>query len=488
MSINIKKTGPILIIILLCYLSRLPQLLSPYLFLDGDECLVGTMAKHIYIGKELPLFFWGQQYGFSLIECLFILPFYAVLGINTLAIKLAMLSLWTTGVVMLYKVLRLFAGNNLWVPFLLTVLFIFLPAWAVWSMKARGGYLTAFVCSNLLIYLLYHPRLKKTIWKYIVMAILLSIIYEAQRFWFAGLMPLVLYRLYKEKDLLKAAALLVCTGLCFLLFFFYKQQLTNYYPEGIHLPSLHDAMQRLLRLPQYLYISFHGNYYFDMVHTAPFFCKLLSVFTSILVCLLFVAGVYHLLLKRKGNGLFICSALFLPLCFVFTLAFPEIHGRYLLPLTGFAIISLQVYISRFRSLKIISAAIVVWIVLATPAIISFYNYELLDDREKQVNNLLQYFEKNNVKYVYSLEPMVSWEIVFYSGETILARVPGCISRYTPYDTIVNKAFLSGQKTALIYRYWEGDAYHFPSVIRLGMYKIGLSPQYAELKNDFCMPE
>lgn len=49
-------------------LSRLPQLLSPNLLLDGDEATLGLMAKALAHGRELPIFFWGQRYGFSLVE------------------------------------------------------------------------------------------------------------------------------------------------------------------------------------------------------------------------------------------------------------------------------------------------------------------------------------------------------------------------------------------------------------------------------------
>ena len=89
------------IIIILCFLSRLPLLLSETLFLDGDECIVGLMAKHFYVGIDVPLFFYGQSYGFSFIEVLAIRIFYGLFGINDISIKLAMFSLWTIGVVFL---------------------------------------------------------------------------------------------------------------------------------------------------------------------------------------------------------------------------------------------------------------------------------------------------------------------------------------------------------------------------------------------------
>ncbi|MEZ5283502.1 MAG: hypothetical protein R2712_01585 [Vicinamibacterales bacterium] len=49
-------------------MSRLPQLLSPHLFLDGDEAVIGLMARHVADGRALPLFFYGQNYGLALFE------------------------------------------------------------------------------------------------------------------------------------------------------------------------------------------------------------------------------------------------------------------------------------------------------------------------------------------------------------------------------------------------------------------------------------
>src|SRR5262249_47721494 len=40
--------------------SRLPQLFSGDLLLDGDECILGLMAKHVAEGRDFPIFFYGQ--------------------------------------------------------------------------------------------------------------------------------------------------------------------------------------------------------------------------------------------------------------------------------------------------------------------------------------------------------------------------------------------------------------------------------------------
>src|SRR6202012_4146749 len=143
---------PYIIIVVLCFASRLPQLLSPHLIMDEDECVVGLMAKHLMEG-HVAVFFYGQSYGFTLAESAMISLFSYFNGLNDHSVKLAMLTLWTIGIIFFYKTCKeILLPNNKYAAWLMTLLFIFLPAWAVWSMKARGGYLTAFPLSAILLW------------------------------------------------------------------------------------------------------------------------------------------------------------------------------------------------------------------------------------------------------------------------------------------------------------------------------------------------
>ena len=84
------------------FASRVPQLRSPNLLLDGDECVLGLMAKHLLESREFPIFFWGQHYGLSTIEALAGALFFRAFGVGAVPLKLAMLTLWTTGVLFLF--------------------------------------------------------------------------------------------------------------------------------------------------------------------------------------------------------------------------------------------------------------------------------------------------------------------------------------------------------------------------------------------------
>ena len=132
MMLNRISKYAILIIVLLCLVSRMPQLFSENLILDGDESIVALMAKHLLELKEFPIFFYGQSYGFSFVEVLTTSLFYTIFGITDIAVKLAMLSLWTIGIIFFYKTLKEIGfKSNPWIPLLITLVFIFSPSFAV---------------------------------------------------------------------------------------------------------------------------------------------------------------------------------------------------------------------------------------------------------------------------------------------------------------------------------------------------------------------
>src|SRR5262245_14462810 len=78
--------------------SRLPQLFSPDLLLDGDECILGLMAKHLAEGRDFPIFFYGQRYGLAIVEAPLAALSFLMAGVSAVPLKLAMLALWLVGI------------------------------------------------------------------------------------------------------------------------------------------------------------------------------------------------------------------------------------------------------------------------------------------------------------------------------------------------------------------------------------------------------
>src|ERR671935_1906786 len=117
---------------------RLAVIASPIGEIDGDEAVVGLMARHIALLGERPVFYWGQPYLGSL-EAFSAAPLFRVFDSSTFLLKLVPAA-YSLGFLGLSALLarRLFGDG----PALATAAYLALPPsmWAVWSQKARGGY------------------------------------------------------------------------------------------------------------------------------------------------------------------------------------------------------------------------------------------------------------------------------------------------------------------------------------------------------------
>src|SRR5437763_12017888 len=117
---------------------RLASIASPLGEIDGDEAVVGLMARHIAFLGERPVFYWGQPYLGSL-EAFSAAPLFRVFDSSTLVLKLVPAA-YSLAFLALSAILarRLFGTGAA----LATAAYLAVPPamWAVWSTKARGGY------------------------------------------------------------------------------------------------------------------------------------------------------------------------------------------------------------------------------------------------------------------------------------------------------------------------------------------------------------
>lgn len=117
---------------------RLAIVASPLGEIDGDEAVVGLMARHIAFLGERPVFYWGQPYLGSL-EAFTAAPLFRLFDSSTLLLKLVptaySLGFLAFSAILARQLFGLGAG-------LATAAYLAFPpaVWAVWSTKARGGY------------------------------------------------------------------------------------------------------------------------------------------------------------------------------------------------------------------------------------------------------------------------------------------------------------------------------------------------------------
>lgn len=437
---------PQLIIILACVATRAPQLLSPHLLLDGDESIIALMAKHLYEGKDVALYFWGQQYGLSILEILTIAAFYGILGVSQLAVKAAMLFLFTAGTLFLFRAFRNISREPQFALFL-TLLFVTAPSWAVWSMKARGGYLTAFLLSSVALSIVTHPRLSYKTLTWVGGALLLVLVFESQPVFLAATLPVIVYLAW-GKLARGQLAIFILSGLIIASLF----RILHFGLSDFYKPTPFDTdvpiLSNLTTLPSYLFSHYTGFYYLDHSFPAPVLVLAMAAAYSILTLALFVVPMHAAAKGYKLHGIFWAALCGIALMFCYSTIRSGNSYRYLLPITGSVLLAvaalpIPAFYKAFR-LGALSLT-----TLGACALLFFYQYTFQSSSKKQLDSAISYLRRHRVSYCYS-GPLLQWQLMFYSREELVCRFIFPTDRYPAYARQTDSAFeASPQHVALI---------------------------------------
>lgn len=444
----------VLIIALLCLASRMPQLLSENLILDGDEAIVGLMSKHFLELKEIPFFFYGQSYGFSFLEVVTIRLFYSVFGVSELAIKLAMLSLWTTGIIFFYKTLKAIGfKNNPWIPLLITLVFIFSPSFAVWSMKARGGYLTTFVLSSIITFLIFNKKSKYSHFASFLIGFLTVVIYQSQALWLAGLLPLIAYTIYINRNM--KYGLMMFSGLLTgsLVFYFLKMGLPTFWsPKVVDWPVF--TFDNYASIIDSMYIHFTGNYFYSDFKESIFITKLLSILMMLAIFMSLAVGVFFLLKKKDINPILYIAMISVLGSLGYLFLIDSLGYRYFLPLTGFALLMVSFMMNQWRNTKLVNIFLLIWISLGAYSLYDFKNYSY--ENKSALTSLVDELEVKEISHIYCEGGLLQWQIMFYSNEKTIARYKSDVDRYPAYIQSVDKAFKEKNKQIALVGYYNEE--------------------------------
>lgn len=434
----------LLVIVILCFVSRLPILLSENLFLDGDECIVGLMAKHFYEEINVPFFFYGQTYGFSFIEVLFIRIFYGFLGVNDLSIKFAMLLLWCIGVVFLYKTLKqLGQKHNNWLPLLITVVFIFAPSFAIWSTKARGGYLTAFTVTFIITWLVNNVKLNRYLITPFVAGVLSVVVYESQALWLAGLFPILVYYFFKQSNIRHNISLFSGVFAAMFVFSKLKTGLSNFWSPNI-LVRPDFSFNGLVSIVNNIYRNQTGSYFYNSFVEPNLLIKIIAVLITLSIFAALVISLVYYLKKREVNKLLcvVCFSVLFSIAYIFFI--DASNARYILPLNSFVFIMFYLLLSKVKQKKIINTLLWIPILLGMFSFYTFKNYS--PENKSELLEVIDELEAKNIHYVFCQPGLLQWQLMFYSNESIIARSLSNIDRYPEYFEKVNDAFVRKDST------------------------------------------
>jgi len=437
-------------LVVLAALSRLPQLLSPNLLLDGDECTLGLMAKHVAQFKALPIFFYGQHYGFSTIEAGVGAVGIALFGTGPIQLKVAMLALWIVGIVFLFLAASTFVGRPR--AFWIGVVLLLTPAWAVWSMKARGGYLTAFVASSAIAWILVQDRERDSIARWIAAGILTSIVYLAQPLWLPGVIVIATCVLVARRRFLRAIGFLAIPIATALIVRTHGgPPLGNPSPFG-ELPLVADQ----------IYVNLTGAYYLRWALEPPgAFTKALAIVWCALLAATVVAQARRVMTRRFSLW---SHAFFLAIVSTIVAEWLSLRARdarYLLPIGAYLVLLAGIEVvdlvdRRLLSKRLVSTLTAVMITASAVSMIEFTRFSFLWknaphslSETRRLRRVLNYLHGRDVKHVFSMNGLLEWQLMFYSDETITARYGMMTDRYPAYVDAVDRALAEGQPIAVV---------------------------------------
>ena len=416
--------------------SRLPQLLSPALLLDGDEAVLGLMAQQLAAGGPWPVYFYGQHYGLSLFEAAAGALMFKLFGVHALALKAAMLLLWTGGVLAYYRALRALLPHAPGIALLLALTLCLCPAWAVWSMKARGGYLTAFLLSGLLCWLLLGAgRLVGRV-RPLLAGALFATIGAAQALWLPGLAPLVLWAWWRRRERGAALAFMAGAGLCLAGWSLAADVPTQaiWSPPGGR--GLAAMLQAGPSLPSRLLDHLCGAYYLQRVLPCPGGAGLAAHLMGLLVAASLL-GTALAIWRRRASGLAVALAAGSLATLLATLPVSGYGPRYLLPLTALVLLLLAARWQDGRRRGWLQGALLVCCLGGALGLWQFQRFSFQPGGAAAVQALVSALQERGVRAVFSHDGLLQWQIAFYSGPGMAVRSTAAEDRYPPYVAAAN---------------------------------------------------
>ncbi len=450
----------------LILMTRLPQFWGGVFFPDGDECITGMVAKHIMDGKDFSLFIYGAPYGFSIFETFPAVLFFKLFGLSAAGLKAAALCLWMAGWVFFVLFLRRLGNRR--VAVIGGLLLIFAPAWGAVSLKAWASHVSGFATTNLSLWIIAGIYRSTGHFKRdaLIMGCCLAIVGLVNPIWFFAMLPFIALFLYERKKI-SDPFFMIIGAFCLTALIFLIQQagvgIGTYWTPPIFMDW--NILESIRLLPERIWVAMTGVYFFDRKLVAS---HATIVTTAVWIILsLFVLG--HAAIKwieRKPLDLltrgFVGAILVI---LILSLFFNNrLFGfRYLLPLIGSlaALIAIEMdrLLNEGNGAKFSARIILIFLLAAGMMSMMEFSHvpssgwPLVPGKsESQVmTDLTVRLLNQDVRFVYSTDAMLQWQIMFASDEEIKARWVHPRDRYPEYPLAVDRAFTSNGKTAIIGR-------------------------------------
>ena len=423
-------------------LTRAPYLGSPFHVLDNDEAVLGIMARRLASGVEFPLFFAGQGYGLAIFETAPLALSFGIFGESTEVVASTMFVLFCVGLVAYARAFEQISGSASWGR-VLAVAVALLPGWIVWSLKARGIYVSGFMITGLTLALLSKPDLTRA--GLLGAGLLMGLVGIVQPLWLSLSMPfLVLVR--------RPVRELVATALTSLTIWILPTALG---PGGDAFwnprPIDGFVLERLGFLPEVLLRTFSGR---DPPHEPGVSATLVGVAAALAFFGLICVMAWEAGRRRSRSALVVAVAMCASILHIVLLRVWV--PRYFLPSTVLAAVAVATYLGSrgvaFRGgARTASVALVVTLALVALRVGAVREDSTLAEvpAEDDLETLIASLEEDGVRGVYAQTSDVQWQLLFYGKERIPTRGVSRDDRYPHFPAAVDSARRSGAPTAYV---------------------------------------
>jgi len=118
----------------------------------------------------------------------------------------------------------------------------------------------------------------------------------------------------------------------------------------------------------------------------------------------------------------------------------------------FALASL---LEKIDSKKILLVVCTPMIVAGLCALYAFRKYAYVPFNEAELQTPIRYLEQHGVRYVFSNDGLLEWQLMYYSDERIICRESSLKDRLPAYVQEVNRAYRSAPQTTAVIDFY-GD--------------------------------
>lgn len=421
LNLKLKKIVSFILILVLIFstsiLVRLPHFLSQDFFFDGDEAMIGIMARDFISGKGLPIYFYGQNYGLSTIEVLSTSIFIKTIGNSILALKLGGLLIFSFGLTFIWKTL-IECGSSIFISVLVLLLLLLAPTWIMWSSFVRGGYVSAFMCISIIFYL---TQVKNLNWKTIIITSFFSALaFEAQPLIFLPVLAFLIPWMFPIKlNIRKVIGFTINFSFIIAIIRYIGFNEAVWTSPTSNFFSFEQIDNLMIQLEGLVY-AYSNFFYFTMnlrIETWWFVLLIVSLILIFLFLIIFIKK------SNKSEKITVAIMILLLLTSAFLISTVSMYSpRYWLGFfTGILLIFIYSIIHSSSNLRKIFLLLIVLIYVSGLFVLKDIKRDWYDanvNELKSFNELYEYTKKNEFKAIYTIDALIQWKWNYLYGDEI----------------------------------------------------------------------